>query len=51
VGALADGAWQKVPTTVGVNTHVALARWRATGPGTHRAEPGSEVEELRGSAW
>jgi polyphosphate kinase len=48
---LADGAWQKVPTTVGVNTHVALARLARDRTRTHRAEPGSEVEDLRGSAW
>jgi polyphosphate kinase len=48
---LADGAWQKVPTTVGVNTHVALARLARDRTRVHRAEPGGEVEELRSSAW
>jgi hypothetical protein len=48
---LPDGAWRKVPTTVGVNTHVALARLAKERARTHTSEPGSSAIDLRGSAW
>ncbi len=48
---LPDGAWRKVPTTVGVNSHVALARLARDRARSHTSEPGSEAKDLRGSAW
>jgi polyphosphate kinase len=48
---LADGAWRKVPTLVGVNTHVALARLARERARSHRSEPGGDAKDLRGGAW
>jgi len=48
---LPDGAWRKVPTTVGVNSHVGLARLARDRARSHMSEPGSEAKDLRGSAW
>jgi polyphosphate kinase len=48
---LQDGSWRKVPTTVGVNAHVALARLAKERARSHTSEPGSTAGDLRGSAW
>jgi polyphosphate kinase len=48
---LPDGAWRKVPTTVGVNSHVTLARLARERARTHTSEPGGDAKDLRGSAW
>ncbi len=48
---LPDGSWRKVPTTVGVNTHIALARLARERARTHTSEPGGDANDLRGSAW
>ena len=48
---LPDGACRKVPITVGVNSHVALARLARDRARSHMSEPGSEAKDLRGSAW
>ncbi|MEX2659736.1 MAG: RNA degradosome polyphosphate kinase [Acidimicrobiales bacterium] len=48
---LPDGSWRKVPTTVGVSSHVALARLAKERARTLTNEPGSTAKDLRGSAW
>jgi polyphosphate kinase len=48
---LPDGAWRKVPTTVGVNTQEALARLAKERARARTSEPGSARKDLRGSAW
>ena len=48
---LADGAWRKVPTTVGVNAHVALGRLAKERASAHTSEPGSTASDVRGTSW